>query len=234
MRVEEYLHYRGQLLCMSRKMRKARIDVVCDRCSLGPVRRRLIANLSKGNRQRVGLAQALLHNPPVLILDEPTAGLDPNQINAVRDLIHELKDQHTVLLSTHILPEVERSADRVLIIAAGRIVAQGSPDDLRKQVTAGARVLVEMRAPQEQVREKLKGVRSVHEVVTREADGWTLATVTPDKDQDIRQALGEAALAAGWVVREMRFETATLEQFFIEITARQSQSRASEPMAASA
>lgn len=224
MRVEEYLHYRGQLLGMKRSDRKSRIDIVCDRCSLVPVRRRLIGNLSKGNRQRVGLAQALLHNPPVLILDEPTAGLDPNQINAVRDLIHELKNEHTVLLSTHILPEVERTADRVMIIAGGRIVAQGSPDELRQQVTAGAKVLIEVKAAEADVKAKLDSLGDVTQVQTRMAsEGWCVTTVTPSDQKDIRHELGSAILAAGWVIREMRYETATLEQFFIQITARQSQ-----------
>lgn len=224
MRVEEYLHYRGQLLGMKRSERRSRIDVVCDRCSLAPVRRRLIGNLSKGNRQRVGLAQALLHNPPVLILDEPTAGLDPNQINAVRDLVHELKNEHTVLLSTHILPEVERTADRVMIIAGGSIVAQGSPDELRKQVTAGAKVLIEVKAIDTDVQTKFSTLPGVTEVKSRmTSDGWCVATITPKDQQDIRQELGAASLAAGWVIREMRYETATLEQFFIQITARQSQ-----------
>jgi ABC-2 type transport system ATP-binding protein len=226
MRVEEYLHYRGQLMGMSRGDRKKRIDVVCDRCSLTPVRRRLIGHLSKGNRQRVGLAQALLHNPPVLILDEPTAGLDPNQINAVRGLIHELKDQHTVLLSTHILPEVEKSADRVLIIARGRIVAQGTPQELLQQVTAGAKVVVEVNAPQADVKSRLEALPAVSQVHTQEAEGWTLATVTPAEGGDIRQLLGQAVLDNRWVLREMRYETATLEQYFIQITAQQYQAPA--------
>jgi len=225
MRVEEYLHYRGQLMNMSRNERRSRIDHVCDRCSLTPVRRRLIGNLSKGNKQRVGLAQALLHNPPVLILDEPTAGLDPNQINAVRSLIHELKDQHTVLLSTHILPEVEKSADRVLIIASGEIVAQGTPEELRRQVTAGAKVVMEVNAAAEVVQNQLKTLAVVADVQTQESAGWTLATITPQGGQDIRQALGQASLENKWVIREMRYETATLEQYFIQITARQSQAR---------
>ena len=109
MRVEEYLHYRGQLQEMDRSTRLKRIDIVCDRCGLTAVRRRLIGQLSRGNRQRVGLAQALLHDPPVLVLDEPTAGLDPNQITHVRKLIAELRNQHTIILSTHILPEVEKN-----------------------------------------------------------------------------------------------------------------------------
>lgn len=227
MRVEEYLHHRGQLMGMKRSDRKARIDLVCDRCSLAPVRRRLIGNLSKGNRQRVGLAQALLHNPPVLILDEPTAGLDPNQINAVRDLIHELKDQHTVLLSTHILPEVEKSADRVLIIARGRIAAHGTPAELRQQVTAGARVVVEVKAAAADVEAGIKPLAEVDQLSVKQEGDWSVATVTPSGTADVRPALGQAVLARNWVIREMRYETATLEQFFIQITARQNEAPSS-------
>ena len=136
MRVAEYLHYRGRLMQMDRKTRQHRIDTVCDRCGLGHAKRRVIGHLSKGNRQRVGIAQALLHEPPVLVLDEPTAGLDPNQIGEVRKLISELRGQHTILLSSHILPEVEKTADRVMIIAQGRIVADGTPEALRRNVPA--------------------------------------------------------------------------------------------------
>src|SRR5437588_3671531 len=121
MRVEEYLDFRGRLRGMDRDSRRKRIDYVVERCWLGSVRKRIIGHLSKGYRQRVGLADALLHNPPVLILDEPTVGLDPTQIRETRKLIRDLGGQHTVMLSTHILPEVEVVCDRAIIIAAGKI-----------------------------------------------------------------------------------------------------------------
>ncbi len=219
MRVTEYLDYRGRLLKMPRAERRRRIDEVCGRCGLEPVRRRAISNLSRGNKQRVGLAQALLHEPPVLILDEPTAGLDPKQITAVRGLIAELRGRHTVLLSSHILPEVEKTADRVMIIAGGRLVADGSPDELRRRVAAGGRVLIEAKAGAAALREAVGGLDAVARVeVSAQDDGWTRATITPKDDADIREAIGGALLARGVALREIRLESASLEQFFVQVT----------------
>jgi gliding motility-associated transport system ATP-binding protein len=133
MRVEEYLRFRSGLKGLSRAEQRKRIDYVVGRCWLGDVRRQLVGTLSKGYRQRVGLADALLANPPVLILDEPTAGLDPAQIRETRKLIKELGDTHTMLLSTHILHEVEMTCDSVILIHQGRVATQGSLDDVRKQ-----------------------------------------------------------------------------------------------------
>ena len=221
MRVEEYLDYRGRLYKMGRVDRRRRIGEVCERCGLSGSRRRLVGQLSRGNRQRVGLAQALLHDPPVLILDEPTAGLDPNQITHVRELIAELRGKHTVLLSSHILPEVERSADHVLVIARGKIVAEGSPDELRRRVSSGSRVLLEVRAGADAVRGGLAGVPGVGGVEVTSEGGWSRAVVSGAGGGDVRGALGEVVASEGWVVREMRYETASLEEFFIQITAQQ-------------
>ena len=226
MRVEEYLHFRGKLYGMDRTRRRQRIDVVCDRCGLGQVRRRPIGQLSKGNRQRVGLAQALLHEPPVLILDEPTAGLDPNQIGHVRALIQELRGKHTILLSSHILPEVEKTADRVIVIARGRIVAQGTPDELRRSVASGARVVVEAKADANALANALRQVAKVRHVETTTRDGWTRATVDPADQADIRESLAQAVTAKGWPLREISGEAASLEAFFIQITADQNRGEA--------
>src|SRR5438874_5256136 len=164
MKVEEYLDFRGRLRGMERDERRKRIDYVVERCWLPSVRRKTIGHLSKGFRQRVGLADALLHNPPVLILDEPTVGLDPAQIRESRKLIKELGGDHTVMLSTHILPEVEAVCDRAIIIAGGRIVAQGSPEELRASRRSAARVLVECKGPAEQVKSVLSHVSGVRRV----------------------------------------------------------------------
>ncbi|MCC7146626.1 MAG: ATP-binding cassette domain-containing protein [Phycisphaeraceae bacterium] len=223
MRVEEYLHFRGQVFNMDRRLRKARIDVVVDRCGLQPVRRRLIGRLSKGNRQRVGLAQALLHDPPLLILDEPTAGLDPNQITEIRNLFAELRGQHTILLSTHILPEVEKTADRVMIIAGGRIVANGSLAELRQKMQAGAKVLVELAADPAAVQKALASLPGVAEVTVDGREGWCQAVVQPKGMDDLRQAIGQAAANNRWAIRELRAEHASLESYFIRITAQQNQ-----------
>src|SRR3954468_1789992 len=164
MKVEEYLDFRGRLRKMDRALRRQRIDYVVERCWLGPVRNRIIGHLSKGYRQRVGLADALLHNPAVLILDEPTVGLDPSQIRETRKLIKDLGGDHTVMLSTHILPEVEQVCTRVIIIASGKVVAQGTPEELRTSRRMQARVLVECRGPAHEVETALSRVSGVSQV----------------------------------------------------------------------
>jgi ABC-2 type transport system ATP-binding protein len=223
MRVEEYLQYRGKLQGMDRARRRSRIDLVVDRCGLVEVRRRLIGHLSKGNKQRVGLAQALLHDPPVLILDEPTAGLDPNQIIQVRKLLQDLRGKHTILLSTHILREVEVIADSLVIIAQGRIQAQGTPQELRGRGTNGVRILVEAKGTAQAVEGALLGVQGVAKVEAAVTNGWCRATVTSRDNTDLREAIGQALLHQGLPLRELSFETASLEQFFVEITAAQAQ-----------
>lgn len=219
MRVEEFLHFRGRLYDMPRAKRNQRIGEVCDRCGLGALRRRLIGRLSKGNRQRVGLAQALLHEPPILILDEPTAGLDPNQIGAVRELISQLRDRHTILLSTHILSEVEKTADEVLIIAQGRIVAQGAPAELHRSVSGGGAVIVEVQADPQAVRHALRAVAGVEDIQAQTYDGWCRAHLTPADTRDLRQEVGALMHKNQWAVRELRLESGNLEQFFAQITA---------------
>jgi ABC-2 type transport system ATP-binding protein len=221
MRVEEYLQFRGKLQGMDRAVRRTGIDRVCERCGLAAVRRRLIGQLSRGNKQRVGLAQALLHDPPVLILDEPTAGLDPNQITQFRELLAELRGKHTILLSTHILPEIEKCADRVLIIAGGRIVAQGTPDELRRRVSSEAGLRIEVLAKPEAVRQAFSQVPGVAGVEVAAVGDWCRAVVRPQDGREVRDELGRLIAARGWPVREMRYETVSLEQFFIQITAAQ-------------
>jgi ABC-2 type transport system ATP-binding protein len=222
MRVEEYLDYRGRLRGMQRADRRSRIDYVTDRCWLTSVRRRVIGQLSKGYRQRVGLADALLHNPPVLILDEPTVGLDPTQIRETRKLMRELGGQHTMILSTHILPEVEAVCDRAIIIAGGRIVAQGSPEELRASRRLTARVLIECRGPAQKVKSVLAGLAGVMDVELLSEDAESVrAAIRPSDSQDVREAVSKAIGQQGWPLREIRLEHATLEEFFVQVTAEQ-------------
>ena len=225
MRVEEYLHFRGKLHKMGLNDRKQRIDLVCDRCGLKELRRRLIGELSKGNRQRVGLAQAILHDPPLLILDEPTSGLDPNQITHVRQLISELRGKHTIIISTHILREVEFSADQVIVIARGKIVGQGTLDDLRQRARMGSQIVVELKATPDAVAKVFQSVEGVQQVSTTSKDGWCTAHVTPVPDlaTDPREALGRVVINNGWTIREMRHDKASLEELYAEITAQQDQ-----------
>ena len=230
MRVEEYLDFRGQLRKMPRDQRRKRIDYVCERAWLSPVRKRLIAHLSKGYRQRVGLADALLHDPAVLILDEPTVGLDPTQIRETRKLIRDLGGDHTVMLSTHILPEVEMVCDRAIFISSGRIVAQGTLEELRNSRRMTARVLVECRGPGHEVEVALSRVSGVHkvEMANGHSDNYVTALLRPKEGYDIREEVARTVIQNGWPLREVRLEQATLEEFFVQVTASQAVGRLSD------
>src|SRR3954447_18903101 len=235
MKVDEYLDFRGQLRKTPRARRRERIDYVIDRCWLGNVRRRVLGHLSKGYRQRVALAEALLHTPPVLILDEPTVGLDPAQIRETRKLIRDLGGDHTVMLSTHILPEVEQVCDRAIIIAGGRIVAQGSPDELRASRRMQARVLVECKGPAREVETALSRVSGVGAVEVLNANGhagagekdgkYITAAIRPKESYDVREEVARTLIQHGWPLREIRLEHATLEEFFVQVTAGQAMAK---------
>lgn len=221
MRVEDYLGFRASLRRLDRATRRRRIEYVVDRCWLSKVRRRPIGHLSKGYRQRVGLADALLHEPAVLILDELTIGLDPVQIIETRKLIKELGGQHTVLLSTHILPEVQAVCERAIIIVGGRIAAQGTPQELRESLQTSSRVVVECRGPAPAVRAALIAVSGVTDV---EIAGSSLdptqltAAVTMRQGNDLREQIGRVIAGNGWPLRELRRENATLEELFVHVT----------------
>jgi ABC-2 type transport system ATP-binding protein len=224
MKVREYLKFRGQLRGIRSGELKRRIDYVLERCWLTNVQNRAIGHLSKGYRQRTGLADALLHNPPVLILDEPTVGLDPTQIRETRKLVKELAGGHTVMLSTHILPEVEAVCDQVVVIAGGKIVAQGTPDDLRTSRRMSARVLVECKGPAREVEQAIAGVNGVSrvEVVANgAADKYVTAAVRAKDGYDVREEVARTVIQKGWPLREVRLESATLEEFFVQVTANQ-------------
>ncbi len=225
MRVREYLHFRGKLRGLSYADRVEAIRRVTQRCWLGDFIDRPIGQLSKGMKQRVGLADAIMHDPEVLILDEPTLGLDPTQIRETRNLIKELGEHHTVLLSSHILHEVEQICYRTIIIAAGRIVASGSPKELREQLSAKARVIAEMRAPSEEVEKGARALGGVQNVEVSSSDGWVRLTIEPKPDHDVREELFKMTTSKGWSLRELRREGASLEDFFIQVTAEQQKTR---------
>lgn len=221
MRVEEYLDYRGKLLSMPRPDRVRRISEVCDRCSLSHIRRRLIGQLSKGNRQRVGLAQALLHEPAVLFLDEPTAGLDPNQIKHFRELLGELREKHTILLSSHILPEIEKTADRVLILKEGELVADGTTDELCAKVHGGSRVLLDIQADAKAVHDALASVQGVRDIQTTPHDGWCHVEVTPTGKQDLKDTLTQALADKAMPLREANHRKPNLEDYYLQLFSEQ-------------
>ena len=221
MRVREYLNFRGKLRGLSYTDRVNAIRRVIDRCWLGEFIDRPIGQLSKGMKQRVGLADAILHDPEVLVLDEPTIGLDPTQIRETRSLIKELGERHTVLLSSHILHEVEQICYRTIIIAAGKIVASGSPQELRDQLSAKTRVVAEVRGPTEQIEKGARGLSGVQSVEVSANDGWVRLTIEPKPNQDVREELFKLTASKGWSLRELKSEGASLEDFFIQVTAKQ-------------
>ncbi len=215
MRVEEYLRYRADIEGVPRSEVRAAVDYVLERCMIGDVRRQVIGTLSKGYRQRVGLAGALIHRPKVLILDEPTVGLDPNQIIKVRELIQELGKDHTVILSTHILPEVEQVCERVLIIDHGRIVADGSPEALRTQLVGNPVVVAQLRGADGAGREALEALPGVLEV--REL-GEGRYRIEHERERDPREAIFHLAVERGWVLTELAQQAASLEDVFVRLT----------------
>jgi len=216
MTVADYLDFMARLRHVPD--RRTRIAEVMGQLGLTDRAEDRIAKLSKGFRQRVGLAQALVHQPEVLVLDEPTIGLDPRQIIEVRDLIRSLGGEHTVILSTHILPEVSQVADRVLIINEGRLVAEDTPEGLTALVSGGRRLKVELKAdgvPSEQVQQALADVPGVNEV-TPERDGRYL--VLADETSDPRPLLARAVVERGWQLLELHTTGMTLEDIFLQLT----------------
>jgi ABC-2 type transport system ATP-binding protein len=220
MRVNEFLRFRAELKKVARRKIKDRVEIVKQLCSLKDVERKIIGTLSKGYRQRVGLADAMVHDPELLILDEPTIGLDPNQIRAVRDLIKDLGKHHTILLSTHILSEVELTCSRVLVINRGRIEASDTPANLTKLVRGGGSILLEVKAPGVDVVAQLKALPNIEDVeIILPGDGdWTHAKIFAEPGVDVREQIYGAVRKNNWPLRELSRVKATLEEAFVELT----------------
>lgn len=216
MRVGEYLDFKAKIRGMDRQSRRRRIAEVASKTWLTDRLRSVIGTLSKGYRQRVGIADALLHNPAVLVLDEPTVGLDPSQIREARRLISELAGEHTVLLSTHILQEVEMVCQRVIIVARGRIVAQGTPEELKNR--AGSGVRIEVRGPSDQIKSALNALPGVEKIDVLQAGLVSTLNVRGKNSPELREQIANTVSERGWALREMRQEGASLEEFFVRIT----------------
>ena len=224
MEVHEYLEFVGRLKGIASADLRQRVDDATERCNLGDVRTKLIAKLSKGYRQRVGIAQSIIHNPAVLILDEPTAGLDPKQIHETRDLIRSLAGEHTIILSTHILPEVEQTCDKVVIISKGKLVAKDSVQNLTSRLKGQEAVSVEVQGRDSAldpiaVQQRLEKIAGVSRVVKRDTrDGKHVFEVESLPGHPVRPEVARAVVESGWNLNELKPVAVSLEAVFLELT----------------
>ena len=224
MRTTEYLTFVGKIKGLRGPELAKRVEYVVERCAVGDVRDKVLGKLSKGYRQRVGLAQAIIHNPDVLILDEPTAGLDPKQINETRDLIKGLAGDHTIILSTHILPEVEQTCQQVIIINRGKLVATDSVDNLQSRARGAGSVLIEVAGragalDASVVQRRLEQVAGVSRVLLKAArENRSSFEVESQGDHAVRGDLARAVVEAGWDLNELRSAAISLEEVFLQLT----------------
>lgn len=220
MTVTEYLDFVSEIKKVAAAAKKQSLEKIMDLVKIGDVRGRLIKNLSKGYKQRVGLAQALLGNPQILILDEPTVGLDPKQIIEIRGLIQQLGQEHTIILSSHILPEISAVCERVIIINRGRIVAGDTPENLSKGLTASSKLILRVAGTTAEVTQTVQsvpGVRLVEAQGVREPETVDIL-VEAEKDIDIRRPIFNALSAAGQPILMMRSLDLSLEEIFLQVT----------------
>jgi ABC-2 type transport system ATP-binding protein len=238
MEVHEYLEFVGRIKGVPKQDLMRRVNEVAEKCAVADVKKMLIGKLSKGYRQRVGLAQAIIHNPDVLILDEPTAGLDPQQIIETRDLIKGLAGSHTIILSTHILPEVEQICERVIIIAKGKLVATDTVANLTSRLRGSETVAVEVTSgngdlSQQQVQRRLEQVAGVSRVLPKEGhDGKLQFTVESLEGRHIRPGLARAVVESGWNLNELHAVGLSLEEIFLQLTSSARESSEHEPVEA--
>ncbi|MHC4139304.1 MAG: ABC transporter ATP-binding protein, partial [Planctomycetota bacterium] len=214
MRAYEYLMFRAKLKNIPRRERRKKIEYCLEMTGITDVQKQIIGTLSKGYKQRVGLADTLIHDPKILILDEPTIGLDPNQIRQIRGVIKGLGQKHTVLLSTHILPEVEMVCDRVMIINKGKIVAMDTPANLMKQLKTGSNLVLEIRGDGEKIKNSLSKVDTVQSVSYRKKDDVNEFYVDGNGEKDIREDVFNCIVKDNYILREMKRQTISLEEIF--------------------
>jgi ABC-2 type transport system ATP-binding protein len=219
MRVREYLKFRARIKGLGWRKSRQRVTTVMEQCGLTDVGRRLIGHLSKGYRQRVGLADALVHEPDLIILDEPTIGLDPRQIRSVRELIKSLAGKHTVLISTHILPEAEMMCSRMLIMLGGKILAADSPENLQRRMADSSQIIAEIAAPANVLKEFWSRLPMVEGFdVTPSGGEFNRCALTPRDGMDLRPLIFALVRERGWVIRELTRNRHTLEDIYVQIT----------------
>ncbi|HEY2930592.1 MAG TPA: ABC transporter ATP-binding protein [Acidobacteriota bacterium] len=216
--VDSFLTFVGQIKGVNPDKLPSRLEAVKEQCGLSDVGGRLIRHLSKGFRQRVGLAQALIHDPEVLILDEPTVGLDPKQIIEVRELIKRLGGEHTIILSTHILPEVSMTCQRVVIISHGKVVAIDTPENLKTKLVGAHQVHVECRGESEKIRAVLASVPGLKNIQLESSNATNLFRVEMEPGQDARGAIARAVVQSGAELLELRTSGPSLEEVFLKLT----------------
>jgi len=221
MRVKDYLEFVAKIKGIAPVDRSKAVQEAMGKTSVDNVSNWIIKSLSKGYKQRVGLAQALVHNPDVLILDEPTTGLDPNQIIEVRELIKELAGDHTIIISTHILPEVSMTCERVVIINNGTIVATDTTDGLTKKHAGATRLTLSVDAPLDAVKTKISDVRGVTKIEKVEGGDFTTVFVESDKDVEIRPEIAKVVIANNWPLYEIKAEDVSLEDVFLHLTTKE-------------
>ncbi len=219
--VDDYLYFITEMRKIPRSDRRRRINEMIEICSLKGVLKKDIGALSKGFRQRVGLAQAMIHDPEILVLDEPTSGLDPNQIIEIRQLIKQLGKEKTIILSTHILPEVSATCDRVIIINDGEIAASGTPAELQSEVAGDMILYTTINAPKKDIEQAINNISSVKELRlmdTIKSGTFRYKVVASKNNSDIGEAVFKVAVDKGWTLSELHKETMSLEDIFIKLT----------------
>lgn len=219
MRVREYLKFRARLKGLGLRRSRERVDTVMEQCGLTEVARRIIGQLSKGFKQRVGLADALVHEPELIILDEPTIGLDPNQIRSVRQLIKSLASAHTVVISTHILPEAEMTCNRMLIMYEGQLLAADTPENLQRQMSGNSQVVAEIAAPLTDLQQCWAAMAEIDHYDIAASDGpWFRCSLTPRNGLDLRPHVFSLVQQHGWNLRELTRNRHSLEDIYVRLT----------------
>ncbi len=217
--VRDYLSFVCQIKGVEKARIQSEVDAAVEKTNLGDVQHRIIGKLSKGFKQRVGLAQSLLNNPQIVILDEPTVGLDPKQIIEIRELIKNLSGEHTVILSSHILPEIEQTCDRVVIINEGRVVAEDSVQGLTSRMKGGERIILQVEGEEAKLRSAIEKVSGIHSFTLNQSQGVWEALV--ESEQDVRKALAKEIVGSNLGLLELTSEKFTLEDIFLQLTTKE-------------
>ena len=218
MRVREYLLFRAELKGLRGQDVRKHMNEALELCSIKDIKSQMISSLSKGFRQRVGLADALINKPPLLILDEPTNGLDPSQIRSFRELIKELAENHTILMSTHILSEVELTCDRVLIINKGQMIGNNTPLELSEKIKSSTTISLELKSQDHDIRDTISSISGIKKVtLEKEEDDWKFFRIRVDYGNDLREEIMNLGNKRNWLIREIHYQRSNLEDAYIEM-----------------